>query len=47
MYWPDRPKRVAFSWTRSYTTIVSYSENPRIVRNEMTVAGVTSIWNTE
>jgi len=30
-----------FSWTRSNTTIVSYSEYPRMVRNATTVAGVT------
>ena len=31
-----------FSWTLSNTTMVSYSEKPRIVRKAMTVAGVTS-----
>ncbi len=36
-----------FSLTLSNTTIVSYSENPRIVRNATTVAGVTSNRNNE
>ena len=35
------------SFTLSNTTIVSYSENPRMVRNATTVAGVTSKRNTE
>ena len=33
--------RVVFSWTLSNTTIVSYKEKPRMVKNAITVAGVT------
>ena len=40
-------KRSVFSLTLSNTTMVSYSEKPRIVRKATTVAGVTSNWNTE
>ena len=47
-YGRRRPlKRCSTSCTLSNTTIVSYSENPRMVRKAMTVAGVTSNPNTE
>ncbi len=36
------PTRRSFSRILSNTTTVSYRENPRIVKNAMTVAGVTS-----
>ena len=36
------PNRASFSRTRSNTTIVSYSEYPRMVRKAITVAGVTT-----
>ena len=38
---PVDAKPLVFSWTRSNTTMVSYSEYPRMVRNATTVAGVT------
>src|SRR5215218_2474580 len=40
-------KRASFSRIRSNTTIVSYSEYPRIVRNAITVDGVTRNWKIE
>ncbi len=39
--------RCWFSFTLSNTTMVSYSEKPRMVRKATTVAGVTSKPNSE
>ena len=39
--------RPTTSRTLSYTTMVSYSEYPMMVRNAITVAGVISNWNKE
>src|SRR5262245_21909712 len=35
-----------FSMILSYTTTVSYNEKPRMVKNAVTVAGVTANWNS-
>src|SRR5689334_10010648 len=45
----ERPVAVSVRWysvTLSKTTTVSYKEKPRIVKNAVTVAGVTSNWNS-
>ena len=44
---PEEERPLVFSSTRSKTTMVSYSEYPRMVRKATTVAGVTSNLDTE
>ena len=43
----EAEKRLVLSCTLSNTTIVSYNENPKMVRNAITVAGVTERPSTE